>query len=232
MQKSIEKLEQMLGSGRIKSDEPLANHTIRKQGGNAEYYVEIEKLDELIRIVKTAREEHLPICLIGAATWIEIPEEGIEGIVIKNNCRRFDVISMRGKIKDQKIGVDNAYVYAESGTNVNQLVRFTVGEGLGGLEYQLGLPGTVGGAILTNARYTPKSIYFVDAIEKIRILNKTGELQDVQADYFASLPLDASSEEIILSATFYLHPQDKKILWKRGQEAVEYRSKVAKQPNL
>jgi UDP-N-acetylmuramate dehydrogenase len=192
---------------------------IIKEANNAtaKLYTEIDKIDNLIKVVTQARLHKIPIFIIGSGSWAEIPDGEINGLVIKNNCRKFDLFEMQGKI----------IVYSESGTLFNQLTRFTIEEGLKGLEYQLGLPGTVGGAIYTNARYTPKRKYVNDIIEKIKIINEQNEIQEVAGDYFISR---ASSEfspanAIILSAIFQLARGDKKILWERGDEAVAYRKK-------
>lgn len=228
MQNKIKKLEPIVGPGRLKYDEPLNQHTANKSGGPAGAYIEIEKLEELIKTVNAARQLEIPIFLLGMGTWVTIPEEGFPGLVIKNNCRRFDLLSFRGKIQDQQIGVQHALVYAESGTNMNQLVRFTIGEGLAGLEYQLGLPGTVGGAINVNTRYTPKSIHTIHALEKVRLLTQLGEITEVPAEHFAkqsNMQLK-ETQEIILAAYFRLKPEDKKLLWERAQEAVTFRNKV------
>ena len=98
------------------------------------------------------------VCLfifLGSGTRVESVKQ-IKGLVIKNLCRRFDKASVKGTIRKNEIGVENMQVYAQAGVLMNQLVRYTIEEGLSGLEYQLGLPGTVGGAIYTNAKYKPK----------------------------------------------------------------------------
>lgn len=192
----------------------------------AKLYLEVERIDDLVKVVKEARIHKIPVFIIGSGSHASMPQSEINGLFIKNNCRRFDVFGMKGKIKEQHLGIDHVAVYAESGTNLNQLVRFTIEEGLSGLEYQLGMLGTVGGAIYINARYTPKNIYINDSVEKIKILNKEGEIREVQGDYFASRDNSQFSEAdvIILSAVFRMYPKDKKLLWERGNEAASYRN--------
>ncbi len=205
-----------------------------KPSNLAKLYLEVERTDDLIKIVKEARIYKVPVFIIGTGSSASIPKSQINGLVIKNNCHRFDVFGIKGKIKAERLGIEKVSVYTESGTNINQLVRFTIEEGLSGLEYHLGMPGTIGGAIYTNARYTPKNIYINDAVEKIRILNKEGEILEVGADSFSARDNNQfrEADTIILSAVFRMYPEDKKLLWERGNEAAEYRNKIMNNLNL
>lgn len=204
-----------------------------KPNSLAKLYLEVERIDDLIKIFKEARIHKIPVFIIGTGSHASIPQEQINGMLIKNNCHRFDVFGIKGKIKQEQLGIEKVSVYAESGTNINQLVRFTIEEGLSGLEYHLGMPGTIGGAIYTNARYTPKNIYINDAVEKIRILNKEGEIQEVGGDYFSARDHNRflEADMVILSAVFRMLPEDKKLLWERGNEAAAYRKELMK-PNI
>lgn len=211
----------------IKKNESINLHLQLNNEAVAKLYVEVEKNEDLIKIVQEARTFEIPVFIIGAGSGINNNPQHLDGLVIKNNCRHFDILGMKGKISNRQLGVEQAIVYAEAGTIINQLVRFTIEEGLSGLEYCLGLPGTLGGAVFTNARYNPKSIYLNDCIKKIKIINKVGEIQEVDSDYFNSKPTSefSKSDDVILSVVFSLIPADKKILWERGDEAVSYRSK-------
>jgi len=203
-------------------------HNRFQETEKAKQYVEIERIDELINTVKLARAHKIPHYIIGSGSFPLIPTTQINGFLIKNNCRRFEIFSMPGK---SNIDASNnpvqqhKLVYAQSGTLISQLVRFTIEEGLSGLEYQLGMPGSIGGAIYTNVRYMPKNIYINDFISSIKILNSDNQIQDVDPNYFMSHPTQdfSPARDIILSATLQLFAEDKKILWERANEASEYR---------
>lgn len=196
----------------------------------AKLSLEVERIEELIKITKEARNYKIPVYIIGTGSSLPTSQIQINGLLIKNNCHRFDVFGIKGKMNKDRLGIERVSVFAESGTNINQLVRFTIEEGLSGLEYHLGMPGTIGGAIFTNARYTPKNIYLNDAIEKIRILNKEGEILEVGGDHFSSRDGRefTQADTIILSAIFRMHPEDKKLLWERGSQAAAYRNELLK----
>lgn len=217
MNSVLEQLEQKIGR-RIAENEPLASHSVSKENTICEYFLEVEKIEDLVKAVLAAREIGIPVAIIGSGSHISLPDETIMGLVIKNNSRRFDKMSISGRIQDQAVGVSEVLVQAESGTLMNQLVRFTIEEGLSGLEYQLGMPGTVGGAIYTNAKY--KKYFVKDALQAVRVLTETGAIEMHMDNIDKQL-----DNGILLSAIFRLTPEDKKVLWERGHEAVEYRNK-------
>jgi UDP-N-acetylmuramate dehydrogenase len=225
MSDKAEKLEEIIGR-KITLHESLAEHTLLHIPVFAEFYFETDAQDILIKAVKKARELQVPVYILGSGARIS-SEKNIKGLVIKNLCRRFDKASVKGTIKKNEIGVENVQVYAQAGVLMNQLVRFTIEEGLSGLEYQLGLPGTVGGAIFTNAKYKPKYLPVNKVLQSVTLLNETGEVQTYNGEvpYFVFTDEKwQDSKDIILSAVFRLTPMDKKILWERAEEAVKWRN--------
>jgi UDP-N-acetylenolpyruvoylglucosamine reductase len=191
----------------------------------AKLYIEIERVDDLINIAKQARIHNIPLYIFGTSSKIPLPEHQLDGLLLKNKCRKFEIFALSGKMIEGQMGISHKLVYAESGSILNQVVRFTIEEGLGGLEYFLGFAGTIGGAIFANA-HTKKNASINDSIEKIRILNKDNEIVEVGPEYFSSqstaelLPAEA----IILSAFFRLRPEDKHLLWLKADEAASNRN--------
>lgn len=233
MNNILEELEKILGSNRIRLNESMSEHTTFKIGGTAEFYLEVSNLDDLVKVVKTAYKLRIPVFILGGGSNIIVSDEGIKGLVIKNNCRKFLLMSMTGKVKNQsanwRVGLEKALVYAESGVIMNQLVRFTVEQGLSGLEYQLGLPGTVGGAIFMNSNFPRENVFAGSNLFKAKILNQKGEVREVDKSYF-KFAYDQSilqeTGEIVLSVVFKLNSMDKKILWERGMKTLEWRNKT------
>jgi UDP-N-acetylmuramate dehydrogenase len=237
MSKIREQLEESIGSRHIHKQEELASHVLLEKGGQAEYYIDLDKQDELVAIVRKARALHVPVFVLGGGSFVTIPEAGVPGLVIKNNCHHFDKMSLRGTMKGNELGVHEVMISAESGVILNQLVRFTIEEGLEGLEYQLGMPGTVGGAIATNAKYSSPTVsakYVKDYLYSIRILDETGEIQTFTKDLPYFVPLEdemLETKDIILSVVFRFMPGNKKWLWEHGKEAVEYRNRKVQETN-
>lgn len=218
------KLEEIIGR-RIKTNEPLTEHTLLRIPVFAEMYFETDAQDVLIKIVNAARNLQIPVYILGSGARIALTKD-VKGLIIKNLCRRFDKASVKGTIKKREIGVENVQVYAQAGVLMNQLVRFTIEEGLSGLEYQLGLPGTVGGAIFTNAKYKPKYLPVNKFLQSVTLLSENGDIQTYNGEVPYFVFTDETwqeSKDLILSAVFKLIPTDKKILWERAEEAVMWR---------
>lgn len=225
MADSIEKIETIVGEKRILFNESLQTHTVIKSPQIAQYYLEIDNQHTFIKVINAARAEKLPVYILGGGSRT-YADKKMKGLVIKNSCRKFDTVGIKGGSRQQENADSQVLVYAESGVNVNQLVRYTIEEGLEGLEYQLGLPGTIGGAIYTNAKYIPKYLLLNNALQSISILGKDGKIQSFTQDLPHFVYTDEKweeTEDIILSAVFKLRPQDKKVLWQRGEEAVAWR---------
>ena len=230
MNNKLKELEKVLGQNRIRVNEPMGAHTTFKIGGPAEFYIDVSTVDYLVKAVHTARSVGLPVFIFGGGSNIIVSDAGLAGLVIKNNCRRFEVMRASGKVKrvDGKptIDLDKALVFAEAGVIINQLVRFMIDQGLGGLEYQLGLPGTVGGGVYMNSNFPKKGTYVGDGLFKATLLGKDGSIKEVDHAYF-KFAYDYSvlqeTEEILLSCVFKLNAMDKEELWERGMEALKYR---------
>jgi UDP-N-acetylenolpyruvoylglucosamine reductase len=117
-------------------------------------------------------------------------------------------------------------VEADSGVIINKLVRFTAEEGLRGLEMHLGLPGTVGGAVYMNSKWTKPVGYVGDAVYQAEILTSTNERMNVPQKYF-QFAYDTSSiqktKDIVLSVVFALEVDSKEHLWGVANESIGYR---------
>lgn len=230
---SITKLEQLVGVHRILHHKPLAEHFAFHTGGPAEYYLETENLEELVKIISLARREGMPVFLLGGGSYSIVAEKGISGLVVKNNCRKFDLRSMGGRVVNGRIQTNGGIIVAESGVLTNQVVRFTIEHALSGLEFQLGLPGTIGGALATAAGFVQTRNVISDCLQQATILTPKNEVRNVGKSFFDSTAGSyiATSGSIILSATFVLNPTPKDILWERGTRAAEYRASVGNMPS-
>lgn len=224
-ERTQQKLQELTGCV-VKFNEEMSLHTSFRIGGPADYYSEVDSIDVFVKLVKAAKQLLLPVVVIGQGTNILVSDKGIEGVVIKNNCRKFEVAGMQGRVKDRKLTFDKAHVLAESGAIMNQLVRFTLDQGMQGLEYHLGLPGTVGGAVFMNSNFPKKGVHVGDSLHKTKLLTLSGEVKEVDASYFR-FAYDHSilqqTHEIVLSVIFKFLPEDKESLWEKGNEALNYR---------
>jgi len=224
MTKKYQALIKELGPLRVRKNEPMRVHTTFKIGGPAELFFEAYRVEDLIKAVVVCQELKIPYFILGNGSNILVSDKGFAGLVVKNKTSQIRILRYEGKLKEEA----SALIEAESGVGLNRLVRYTIEEGLSGLEVFLSIPGTVGGAVKINAHFRPEKDEFIgNFVYQARILDRKGEVKEVSRDYF-KFDYDKSilqkTGEVLLSVVFKLDKvADKKLLWKKAQEAVEYR---------
>ncbi len=124
---------------KFKKNEPMSAHTSFKIGGAAEFFVEPENTEQLAAIVRAAKEEGINTTVIGNGSNLLVSDDGIDGIVVST--------LMMKKIKL----VDETRIYAAAGASLTAVCVFAKNNGLSGLEFAYGIPGSVGGALYMNA---------------------------------------------------------------------------------
>ena len=125
---------------RFHTDVPLAQWTTFKVGGNADLLVIPQSVAQLITLLQRADAMRIPVCVIGGGSNLIVRDGGLPGLVIA--------------IRDDPgiITEDDAWcIHTGAGTRLTQLAYFALEHGLSGLEYAVGIPGTLGGAIYMNA---------------------------------------------------------------------------------
>lgn len=224
MKTSEEKLEKLFGE-RIKLNEPLSNHTTFRIGGPADIFFNAQTTDELVSIILESRKLKLPIFILGGGTNILVGDKGIRGLVVKNSTARIVTKGIKGSVKSGS-ATSSVYVEADSGVIFNRLVRFTIEEGLQGIEMHLGLPGTVGGAIYMNSKWTKPEGYIGDSVYQANILTAENKRKAVPKSYF-QFAYDSSTiqktKEIVLSVIFQFHSDIKEHLWEIATESMSHR---------
>ncbi len=219
------------GPGRVKFDEPMAAHTYFRIGGPAQIYFEALTTDELVKAIKLAIDNKLPFTVIGGGANVLISDKGLPGLVVKNRAEGIKIAGIKGAIKNDEKAVGEIYVQAESGTSMNRLARFTIDEGLKGLEFLLSVPGTVGGGLKINSHFRPYLNEFIgNSVSQATLLDKEGNTRDVDGNYF-NFGYDQSeiqnTGEIVLSAVFRLkRVADPHAMWEEATKQLTYRNET------
>jgi len=125
----------------FKVNEPMARYTSARVGGPAEMFLTVENATELQLAVELAYAQRVSYVVLGGGSNVLVADSGIEGLVILNRARAVH-------FRHTGLGV---VCTTESGMNLSSLARQCIAKGLGGLEWAVSVPGTVGGAVVGNS---------------------------------------------------------------------------------
>src|SRR3989344_571669 len=199
-----------LGKNRVELEKPLKQFTSLKIGGPADLFYKAQNTKELVLALKYAKKYGIPFFILGGGTNLLISDRGFRGIVIKNETAEIKLKGLTGRRltpASQKDFVNKVYLEVDSGVTINRLVRNTIDQGLSGLEYFLGQPGTVGGAGWINAHNVHMNTNFGDLIISANILSNKSEIKQVNKSYFHfnyDYSILQNTKEPVLSVTLEL----------------------------
>ncbi len=193
---------------------PLKQFSNYRIGGPAKYFREVKTVKEVIQALQWARENKLPVYVLGGGTNILWSDEGFNGLVLKPN---FDSIEFQGK-----------FMTAGASVPMLRLVQAAVGRGLKGLEWAGGLPGTFGGAVYGNAGAFGGELK--DVVRRVVSLDtKTLEVKErsnVECQFrYRNSVFKAEGKEIILKGKVELVPGNKRVLYESMMAKINYRKK-------
>jgi len=149
----------------VSSNEPLAHHTWLGIGGAAAYFCEPVDVAALTQVVRRCGERRIPLRVIGGGSNVLVPAGGFPGIVIRLSAPAFCAIE-----------VQRPAIVAGAGAKLVHLVSAAVQAGLAGLETLVGVPGTVGGALVGNAGGHGGDIG--GRVREVRIMLPSGEIEE------------------------------------------------------
>ncbi|WP_196593174.1 UDP-N-acetylmuramate dehydrogenase [Pectinatus sottacetonis] len=135
----IRKLKNILPADRLLIDAPMSEQTTFKIGGPADCLLFPDSTKEIKKIITIIKSYHVPCTIIGNGSNILVLDKGIRGIVIKFG-------------KSMSYIHENAGIITTGcGTLLNNIARFAAANSLTGLEFAVGIPGSIGGAVYMNA---------------------------------------------------------------------------------
>ena len=132
-------LQKVIAAPRLLLDEPLSKHTTFRIGGPADYLVLPASAREVAAVLVVANEYGMPVTILGNGSNVLVRDKGIRGLVLK-----FD--ATMGNITH-----NGTTVKAGAGASLGDVARYAAGHGLTGLEFAVGIPGSIGGAVFMNA---------------------------------------------------------------------------------
>ena len=215
----MQKLMEHFGD-RLKQNKDLSPYFTLKTKTTAQYYLEAESKEDIVDALRIASEEQIPVFILGGGSNIAVVSDVIEGLVLRNMYKKKEIV------KDTEEYTD---ILFSSGYPMSLVVRETVQAGLSGFEYHLGLPGTLGGAIYMNSKWTKNLSYAGDSLISAQIVDREGNERTVNRDYFAfayDYSILQKTGELFLEGIFRLHKEDPSVLEERAQGAQAYRKET------
>lgn len=176
--------------------EVLADHTTFRIGGACAALLAVRAEDVLLEVAGYLNEGRVPHIMIGGGSNLLFDSTGYKGIIVKN------LVSW--------IRRSGETIEASGGCDLQELVGFSLEEGLAGLEFAAGIPGTFGGGLAGNAGAYGSNLG--EILESARILDDHGRAREVSREYFEFAYRRSRIQrtgEIILSACIRLSPSVK-----------------------
>ncbi|BCJ86072.1 UDP-N-acetylmuramate dehydrogenase [Effusibacillus dendaii] len=193
--KELQTIFHRLDVGSVSYDEPMSKHTTWKIGGPADMLVIPSEISHLQLLASTCAEHQIPWMVVGRGSNLLVKDGGIRGVVIKLSDN-FANVSVAGN-----------QLTAQAGRSFVSAANTAIRNGLQGLEFATGIPGTVGGAVMMNAGAhggeTRDVLISADIVEEDGSI-RTLQNRDLQFAYRYSILKDCP--RIVVQATFQLQP--------------------------
>ena len=180
----------------IKYNEPMSKHTSFKVGGLAECYVKIDDVNQLKQLLDLVQKNKIPYFILGNGSNILVTDNGVKGIVIQINIKKYEIIQKENHI-EAIIG---------AGNKLSEVAQKFLKEEITGFEELSGIPGTFGGAIKMNAGAHKKEMK--DIVESVTVLDENNNLlvlknEDLQFEYRHSILFN--KKYIVIEVKLVLH---------------------------
>ncbi len=141
MSNIIALLKEKIDSKDILENEPMSKHTTFKVGGNADLLIKVHNIDEIEFVLNIAKENNIPIFILGNGSNLLVKDKGIRGITLKIELKKIEIYNENEQV----------YVTVGAGNKMAEVATTLLNKGITGFEFASGIPGTVGGFIRMNA---------------------------------------------------------------------------------
>ena len=200
-------------------NEDMKKHTTFKIGGPAECFIKIKTKEELKEILNIAKENKIPVTILGNGSNILVLDGGIEGITLTIQIEYIDIKQNGEKYK----------IYVGGGYKLSKLAQICLKNEISGFEELSGIPGTIGGAVSMNAGAHGKEMK--DIVEKIKCVDINGnekEFLNEEANFEYRKSIFKGNSYIVTEVVLNLEKGKKEEIKAKMDEYAQYRK--TKQP--
>ena len=179
----------------LRADVPIGPLTTLRVGGRADRMASPETLDELIAVLRLAREAGVPAFLLGKGSDVVVADSGIRGLVVR--------------VRADAATIEGTTLSAEAGASMTALAKRCATAGLAGFDWAISIPGTVGGAVWANAGAHGGEM--AQVIRDVLVLDAAGETRRLPAGECRFAYRESRfkyGDEVVLGATIDLQPGD------------------------
>lgn len=212
-----QELERLLAPDQIRKEEALSRHTTFRVGGPAEYLI-TPQIAQIPDVVALCRQHEIPLTVIGNGSNLLVSDNGLRGVVLE-----------LGKTASGIRLLDGEDLVVQAGTLLSETANYAAKNGLSGMEFAAGIPGSLGGAVVMNAGAYGGEMK--DILSGVRVLTTAGEIRVRPADeldlsYRHSRMMDEG--EIVLEARLNL-TQGSEIVIRANMDELR-KKRIEKQP--
>lgn len=151
-----------LPPGTVSVNVPLREQVSFRIGGNADLFVELTDIEDVQKALRICRDTRCPYFLMGNGTNLLVKDGGVRGAVLRIN-KGLSAVTIEGDV-----------VRAQAGILLATLAKHTLAEGLAGMEFAVGIPGTLGGGVRMNAGAYGGELK--DVLRRVRTIDEAGNL--------------------------------------------------------
>src|SRR5437879_1569219 len=197
----------------LKTQEPLSRHTSLAIGGPADFYADVNTLQQLAALRHASQSHRLPVFFMGAGSNLLVSDKGIRGLVIH----------LQGDFKG--ITFDGTRVKAGAGVMMPALAKQAAERGLAGIESLIGVPGTIGGGLVMNAGTREGCLG--DVVTSVQVLGDSLKTESLTSEAFDFSYRHSNLEgKWITDAELALKSDESASIMKRIDSLLQYRTRT------
>lgn len=149
-------------------NEPMSRHTTFRVGGEARYLVRISSSEQIRKIIPYLKEVEMPYFVLGNGSNLLVGDKGYEGVILQIGS------------KMSHIQAEGSLIKAGAGALLTQVAKCAMENGLTGLEFASGIPGTIGGGVVMNAGAYEGEM--AQVVEQVSVISDQGEILVLDKD--------------------------------------------------
>jgi len=224
--------QQLKNYGKVKLNEPLSKHTTFKIGGKAKFLVIVDDNDKLVSLLNYLSAEGREYFILGGGSNLLMPDEDLDSVVIKLHNTKYTTASKAPPGRGCGGIIHNTNLELEAGVQLGTVVGLASKHSLSGVEWGIGIPGTVGGAVRGNAGAMGEAISNI--LEKVEIW-RDGEiltLSNKECNFGYRHSVFKNNNDVILRVYLKLQSGNKQEIMALMQKNIKQRTcRIPTQPS-